>query len=76
MIDVDTPIAVAGFELTVAEPLAPDARERAAIAACWRAAQAATPQLWNGSFFLFEAVGVVDGRLRATARPTSATGRA
>ena len=70
MIDVDTPIAVAGFELTVTESLDPDPVERAAIAETWRTARAATPQLWNGSFFLFEAVGVVDGRLRATARPT------
>lgn len=67
----ETPIRVRSAMIEVGRaPPAPAVEERAAIEARWAREQAANPALWNGSFFLFERVAVIDGRLEARAAPT------
>ncbi len=58
------------IDLDVAAPLALDAARRAAVAEHFAAVTAANPKLWNGPFYLFEAVRIEGDAFRATARPT------
>lgn len=71
MIRLDEPTPIDAIDITVAgAPLVLDADERADVEAHWRAATAASPALWNGSAFLFEAPAIRDGVFSAIARPT------
>ncbi len=68
---LDRPLRFASVDLGVTdEPLELEASERDAVAAHWRAAQAANPALWNGSAFLFDRVEARGATLSARARPT------
>lgn len=64
------PCPVDAIDLEIAAPLALDAAERASIAAHFERMRTTNPDLWNGSFFLFEDVVVTGGRFCARARPT------
>ena len=64
------PCPVEAIDLEITAPLAPDAAERAAVEAHFARMRATNPDLWNGSFFLFEGVALAAGRFSALARPT------
>jgi 8-oxo-dGTP pyrophosphatase MutT (NUDIX family) len=66
----DRPVRVSTVDLAVGAPLAPTPAERAVVEADFARRLSANPTLWNGPFYLFDAVAVADDALRARARPT------
>lgn len=71
MIELDRPVRLDAVDIAVSpRRFDLDEDEGAAVAEHWRAAVAASPALWNGSAFLFEAPSIRDGVFAATARPT------
>ncbi len=66
----DRSLDVPAVDLLVGAPLDPTPAEKAAVEADFARRLAANPTLWNGPFYLFDQVAVIDGTLRARARPT------
>ncbi|MCI5075680.1 hypothetical protein [Oricola sp.] len=71
MDDASTVVRLRDVTLRLGEgPLRYERENRAAIDANWARLSAANPRLWNGPFFLFEAVSLTGDALSGTARRT------